>query len=170
MNAIGPIHLSRTHSVQLRQGGDGAHLMHLYPSLLNTILRRIRIHPPISHRLHQPGAAFAGHSLGEFSAFAAVVNIPPNFSLVDIVFYRSLTMQHAVEHDERGRSNHAMCAVNPSRVGETSDDAALREMPSEDANPTLVIGRDNCEPVSCRDLPTFLSVVVSVLVVSLASL
>jgi fatty acid synthase subunit alpha, fungi type len=81
-----------------------------------------------SKGLVQPGAAFAGHSLGEFSALAAVADILPNSSLVDIVFYRGLTMQHAVERDEQGRSNYAMCAVNPSRVGKTFDDAALREI------------------------------------------
>ena len=35
--------------------------------------------------------------LGEFSALAAVADILPNSSLVDIVFYHGLTMQHAVE-------------------------------------------------------------------------
>jgi malonyl CoA-acyl carrier protein transacylase len=78
-----------------------------------------------SNGLAQPGAAFAGHSLGEFSALAAVADILPNSSLVDIVLYRGLTMQHAVERDEQGRSNYAMCTVNPSRVG---NDAALREI------------------------------------------
>jgi fatty acid synthase subunit alpha len=52
----------------------------------------------------------------------------PNSSLVDVVFYRSLTMQPAVERDELSRSNYAMCAVNPSRVSKTFDDAALREV------------------------------------------
>jgi hypothetical protein len=28
-------------------------------------------------------------------------------------------MQYAVERDEQGRSNYAMCAVNPSCVGKT---------------------------------------------------
>ena len=78
--------------------------------------------------LVRPDASFAGHSLGEFSALASVTDILPNSSLVDIVFYRGLTMQHAVERDEQGRSNYAMCAVNPSRVGKTFDDAALREI------------------------------------------
>jgi ABC-type tungstate transport system permease subunit len=32
------------------------------------------------------------------------------------------------QHNEQGRSNYAMCAVNPSRVGKTFDDAALREI------------------------------------------
>ena len=78
--------------------------------------------------LSQPDAAFAGYSLGEFSALASVADILPNSSLVDVVFYRGLTMQRAVERDEQSRSNYAMCAVNPSRVSKTFDDAALREV------------------------------------------
>ena len=58
------------------------------------------------------GPAFAGHSLGEFSALAAVADILPISSPVDIVFYRGLTMRHAVKCDEQGRSNYAMCIVN----------------------------------------------------------
>ena len=76
----------------------------------------------------QPGAAFAGHSLGEFSSLAAVADTLPNSSLVDIVFHRGLTTQHAVEHDEQGGSNYAMCVADPSRVGKAFDDAALREI------------------------------------------
>jgi hypothetical protein len=57
--------------------------------------------------------------------------------LVDIVLYRGLTMQHAVAHDEQGLSNYTMCAVNPSRVGETFDDAALREIVITISNGTL---------------------------------
>jgi fatty acid synthase subunit beta len=60
-----------------------------------------------SKGLVQLGTAFAGHSLGEFSALAAVADILPNFSLVGIVFYRGLTMQHAVERDEQGHLNYA---------------------------------------------------------------
>jgi fatty acid synthase subunit beta len=40
------------------------------------------------------------------------------------VVYRALTVQHAVERDEQGPSNHSMCAVNPSCIGKTFDDAA----------------------------------------------
>jgi fatty acid synthase subunit alpha len=90
-----------------------------------------------SKGLVQPGAAFTGHSLGEFSALAAVADILPNSSLVDIVFYRGLTMQRAVECDEQGRSNYAMCVVNPSRVGKTFNDAAPREIVN-----TISNGRD----------------------------
>ena len=76
--------------------------------------------------LVQPDAGFAGHSLGEFSALASVADILPNSSLVDIMFYRGLTMQHAVDCDKQGCSNYALCAVNPSHIGKTFDDAALR--------------------------------------------
>ena len=73
--------------------------------------------------LVQPSAAFTGHSPGEF---------PRRFSRYLLsrrhVFYRGLTMQCAVEHDERGRSNYDMCAVNPSRMSNTFDDVPLREI------------------------------------------
>ncbi|KAF7311388.1 Fatty acid synthase [Mycena kentingensis (nom. inval.)] len=48
--------------------------------------------------------------------------------LVDVVFYRGITMQRAVERDAQNRSNYAMCAVNPSRISKTFMDAALREV------------------------------------------
>ena len=46
--------------------------------------------------LVQRDCVFAGHSLGEYSALAAVGDVLPIESLVDIVFYRGLTMQVAV--------------------------------------------------------------------------
>ncbi|KAJ3517947.1 hypothetical protein NLJ89_g178 [Agrocybe chaxingu] len=49
-------------------------------------------------------------------------------NLVDVVFYRGITMQRAVERDSENRSNYAMCAVNPSRISPTFSDAALREV------------------------------------------
>ncbi|KAH8924677.1 hypothetical protein BT69DRAFT_1308121 [Atractiella rhizophila] len=66
--------------------------------------------------LVQQNCPFAGHSLGEYSALA------------NIVFYRGITMQRAVERDHLNRSNYAMCAVNPSRVGPSFTDYALREV------------------------------------------
>jgi fatty acid synthase subunit beta len=63
-----------------------------------------------SRNLVQPDAALAGHSLGEFSALASVADILPNSSLIDIVFYRGLTMQRVVERP----LEQVMCAVNPS--------------------------------------------------------
>ncbi|KAF8525925.1 hypothetical protein BU17DRAFT_74311 [Hysterangium stoloniferum] len=72
--------------------------------------------------------AFAGHSLGEYSALASIADVLPISSLVDVVFYRGITMQRAVERDDHNRSNYAMCAVNPSRISKTFNDAALREV------------------------------------------
>ena len=76
----------------------------------------------------QNNAIFAGHSLGEYSALASVTGFLPISSLVDVVFYRGITMQRAVERDSANRSNYAMCAVNPSRISTSFNDSALREV------------------------------------------
>ena len=76
----------------------------------------------------QHDSAFAGHSLGEYSALASIAEILPIGSLVDVVFYRGITMQRAVERDSKNRSNYAMIAVNPGRISKTFTDAALREV------------------------------------------
>ena len=76
----------------------------------------------------QNNAVFAGHSLGEYSALASVAGVLPISSLVDVVFYRGITMQRAVERDSANRSNYAMCAVNPSRISPSFTDSALREV------------------------------------------
>ncbi|KZS94178.1 fatty acid synthase [Sistotremastrum niveocremeum HHB9708] len=76
----------------------------------------------------QKDCAFAGHSLGEYSALASIADVLPISALVDVVFYRGITMQRAVERDEHNRSSYAMCAVNPSRISKTFNDAALREV------------------------------------------
>ena len=72
----------------------------------------------------QKDCAFAGHSLGEYSALTSIADVLP-ISLVDVVFYHGITMQCAVEWDSKNRSNYAMCAVNSSRVFKTFSDAAL---------------------------------------------
>ncbi|KAF8577776.1 fatty acid synthase [Ramaria rubella] len=74
------------------------------------------------------GCAFAGHSLGEYSALASIADVLPIAALVDVVFYRGITMQRAVERDAQNRSNYAMCAVNPGRISKTFNEAALREV------------------------------------------
>lgn len=79
---------------------------------------------------------FAGHSLGEYSALSSLANVMPIESLVDVVFYRGMTMQVAVPRDELGRSNYGMCAVNPSRIDPTFNDAALRFVVDEVASTT----------------------------------
>jgi fatty acid synthase subunit beta len=76
----------------------------------------------------QKDCAFAGRSLGEYSALASMADILANSALVDIVFYCGITMQRAVEREPQNRSNYAMCGVNPSRISETFTDAALREV------------------------------------------
>jgi malonyl CoA-acyl carrier protein transacylase/acyl dehydratase len=73
-------------------------------------------------------SAFAGHSLGEYAALASVGNFMGINSLCDIVFYRGLTMQRAVERDSQNRSNYAMMAANPSRISASFDETTLREI------------------------------------------
>ncbi|KAL2710457.1 Fatty acid synthase subunit beta [Kluyveromyces marxianus] len=70
-------------------------------------------------------AAFAGHSLGEYAALASLADVMSIESLVEVVFYRGMTMQVAVPRDELGRSNYGMVAVNPSRVSATFSQEAL---------------------------------------------
>ncbi|KAK0450204.1 fatty acid synthase [Armillaria borealis] len=84
----------------------------------------------------QRDCPFAGHSLGEYAALAAIADIFPVSSLVDVVFYRGITMQRAVERDALNRSNYAMCAVNPSRISKTFNDTALREVVDSISNIT----------------------------------
>ncbi|KAI4868692.1 beta subunit of fatty acid synthase [Hypoxylon rubiginosum] len=81
-------------------------------------------------------STFAGHSLGEYSALAALADVLPIESLVSVVFYRGLTMQVAVERDAQGRSNYSMCAVNPSRISSTFSESALRYVVSNIAEET----------------------------------
>ncbi|KAJ2773308.1 fatty acid synthase alpha subunit Lsd1, partial [Coemansia nantahalensis] len=70
-----------------------------------------------AHGLVQRDAMFAGHSLGEYCALAAMADIFTLEGLLDITFYRGLVMQSAVPRDALGRSDFGMVAVDPSRVG-----------------------------------------------------
>ena len=76
--------------------------------------------------LVQQNAIFAGHSLGEYSSLAALAEVLSVEALVDVVFYRGMTMQVAVPRDSKGRSDYGMVAVNPSRVGEGFTQEALQ--------------------------------------------
>lgn len=71
-------------------------------------------------------ASFAGHSLGEYAALASLADVMSIESLVEIVFYRGMTMQVAVPRDELGRSNYSMMAVNPGRVSSSFTQRALQ--------------------------------------------
>ncbi|KAG1096468.1 hypothetical protein G6F39_006700 [Rhizopus arrhizus] len=91
-----------------------------------TLMEKAAFEDMRSKELIQTNCAFAGHSLGEYAALASVGDVLPLTSLVDIVFYRGMTMQSAVKRDKEGRSNYGMAAVNPARVSKTFNDTALR--------------------------------------------
>ncbi|KAL8728265.1 MAG: hypothetical protein Q9166_005505 [cf. Caloplaca sp. 2 TL-2023] len=91
-----------------------------------TLMEKASFEDMRSKGLVQRESSFAGHSLGEYSALAALAEVMPIESLVSVVFYRGLTMQVAVERDETGRSNYSMCAVNPSRISKTFNESALQ--------------------------------------------
>ncbi|GBE88365.1 hypothetical protein SCP_1301800 [Sparassis crispa] len=83
---------------------------------------------------HPSGLLFAT----QFAQIALVVTERAAFedmlsSLVDVVFYRGITIQRAVERDAHNRSNYA---VNPSRISKTFTDAALREVIDDIAHRT----------------------------------
>ncbi|KAL1301772.1 hypothetical protein AAFC00_005970 [Neodothiora populina] len=91
-----------------------------------TLMEKASFEDMLSKGVVQRDSSFAGHSLGEYSALAALAEVMPIESLVSVVFYRGLTMQVAVERDEAGRSNYSMCAVNPSRISKTFNEQALQ--------------------------------------------
>lgn len=91
-----------------------------------TLLEKASFEDLKSKGLVPRDSTFAGHSLGEYSALASLADVMPIESLVSVVFYRGLTMQVAVERDAAGRSNYAMCAVNPSRISKTFNEEALQ--------------------------------------------
>ncbi|KAJ1994195.1 fatty acid synthase alpha subunit Lsd1 [Dimargaris cristalligena] len=89
-----------------------------------TLMERAAFEDTKDKGLIQKNACFAGHSLGEYAALAAIGDLPLE-QLVDVVFYRGMTMQSAVERDAEGRSNYGMCAINPSRVSKNFTEEAL---------------------------------------------
>ena len=91
-----------------------------------TLMEKASFEDMRSRGLIQRDSVFAGHSLGEYSALAALAEVMPIESLVSVVFYRGLTMQVAVERDSEGRSSYSMIAVNPSRISKTFNEQALQ--------------------------------------------
>ncbi|KAJ1940189.1 fatty acid synthase alpha subunit Lsd1, partial [Linderina macrospora] len=75
--------------------------------------------------LIQKNAPFAGHSLGEYGALSAIGEVLPVEAIVEVGFYRGMTMQRAVERDELNRSQYSMMAINPARVGKSFTEEAL---------------------------------------------
>ncbi|KAJ2246658.1 fatty acid synthase alpha subunit Lsd1, partial [Coemansia sp. RSA 455] len=75
--------------------------------------------------LVQREAIFAGHSLGEYAALSSMTSILTLEDILDLVFFRGMLMQSAVERGDQGRSLYGMVAVDPSRVGRGVDDNML---------------------------------------------
>lgn len=82
-----------------------------------TLLEKATFEDMQAKGLVQEGASFAGHSLGEYGALSAFAEFMPFELLINVVFYRGLAMQVAMERDEHGLTDFSMVAVNPSRVG-----------------------------------------------------
>lgn len=78
----------------------------------------------------QPGATFAGHSLGEYAALGACTSIMSLEDLLDLVFYRGLRMHNAITRDANGRTDYAMMAVDPSRVNQGRPNSSCKRKPS----------------------------------------
>ena len=66
-------------------------------------------------------AAFAGHSLGEYTALSAYGRVMPVETTISIVFQRGSTMHTLVERDADGASNYRMGALRPNQAGIGAD-------------------------------------------------
>lgn len=69
----------------------------------------------------QSGATYAGHSLGEYGSLSAFSGFLSMNDLMDVVFYRGLSMQLAMDREEDGGTGYSMVAANPKRVGKGKD-------------------------------------------------
>nr|WP_245541589.1 type I polyketide synthase [Smaragdicoccus niigatensis] len=65
---------------------------------------------------------FAGHSVGEYTALAAIAGVLPLEAVLEVVFQRGTTMHQLVPRDSKGRSNYRMAAIRPSKFGLADDD------------------------------------------------
>lgn len=85
-------------------------------------------------------AYFAGHSVGEYTALAAISGTLSLESLLEIVFQRGLAMHTLVPRDARGRSNYRLAAIRPSQMGiDDADISAWVARVAEDAGEFLQI-------------------------------
>lgn len=63
-----------------------------------------------------PHSLFAGHSLGEYGALLAFSGFMSVHEVMDLAFYRGLSVQFAMERDVNGETNFGMVAASPERV------------------------------------------------------
>lgn len=63
----------------------------------------------------------AGHSVGEYSALAALTDLLPLERVIDVVYARGLTMQNFVPRDAQGRSPYGMAVARPHKAGLDAD-------------------------------------------------
>ncbi|KAJ5689024.1 fatty acid synthase subunit beta [Penicillium macrosclerotiorum] len=83
----------------------------------------------LKHRgVIQEGAGFAGHSLGEYGALSSFAEFMRFEDLLQVVFYRGLAMQLAIERDSQGHTKFSMVAVNPARVGNFFTEQVLKNL------------------------------------------
>lgn len=83
-----------------------------------------------SHGLVPARALFAGHSLGEYAALSSAVPLLPVPTLVSLTFLRGMTMQGAVPRDATGRTDFAMVACSPNRVGPFFTESVMHQLVS----------------------------------------
>ncbi|CAI7663228.1 unnamed protein product [Penicillium pancosmium] len=91
-----------------------------------TVMEMASYQDAASRQVVPQKAVFAGHSLGEYAALAAVTDFVALEKLLYVVFCRGLTMQAAVERDDLNRSSYGMVAVDPYRVSSAFNDSGLQ--------------------------------------------
>src|SRR3954453_7582403 len=80
------------------------------------------------------GAIACGHSVGEYTALACVLDVYELEALLETVFHRGSNMHDIVPRDELGRSNYRLAAIRPSQID--LDDADVTDFVAEIAERT----------------------------------